>query len=209
MAGEDRFASTRRDLVLTFPGPRWLMVAHARATAWGLEYLWGSLTADLRKQLEVGGCNRRTFEGAALAAWSAWSERHAGPVHLVLRESASGHELVTKPNPEGTGAAVAQLVSAAYFWEYRWRGDVARLPMQDPDAGEAPDFWAMLPKDAQARLEGEGNTPESLNAAMLDQAREAIAAAGGRYVPAVFLPIGAKKCAQPLAFKAWREKAGT
>jgi hypothetical protein len=185
------------------------MVAHARATTWGLEFLWGSLTSGLRTQLEAGGCNRRAFEGAALAAWRAWSELHAGPVRLVLRESDSGHELVTEPGPNGTGAAVAQLVSAAYFWEYRWRGDVTRLPMQAPKAGAAPDFWGMLPKDAQARLEGEGNTPESLNAAMLDQAREAIASAGGRYVPAVFLPIGSKKCAQPLAFKAWREKAGT
>ncbi|MNS48415.1 hypothetical protein D3C72_809870 [compost metagenome] len=206
MAAEDRFTFARRDVVLTFPGPLGPMEAHARATTWGAELLWGMLTAELRFLLEAGGCDRVTFQRAVLDAWQAATNGAAGSVWLSIRNDDDGLVLVTTGGYGGEPLAAVHLVRAAFFFEFQWRGLSGRFPLRAPLAGTTVDLWRLLPKEVQARLEGEGSTAEGINTQLTAQAREAIAAAGGGAVPSVHLPIGAKKRVVPASLKAWRER---
>lgn len=173
------------------------MTAQARATAWGIETLWGLLTDELRNQLTVGGCPTSAYQRAIATSWQTREQRGAGlPMRLALEAVPDGVAL--RCLDTGT---LTPLARTDFWLAFNWRGTFARLPMRLPADGSAPDAWGQLPREARERLEFDGFDAQAVNTATLERAREAIAWEAGGKVPLVELPMATKRaprgCVKP------------
>lgn len=202
LTGEARFTFGQHDIVLACPAGHMALTAHARATEWGVEYLWGALSTDVRQKLAAGGCDHRAFQRIILGLWRSAQQPEGVPLRLEVQEDEQGLVVVQlgAEKPPCT-----PLVRASVFFEFRWREQVSRFPLRLPADGSAGGFWDLLPKEAQTVLEDQGGTPATVNAELTAQAVTAIGEAAGRYVPSVYLAI-AKVRRIPKRAAAWTER---
>lgn len=187
---EETQTHARRDITLVSPGPCGAITGWARATTFGLEFLWGNLPCEMRAKLAAGGCDRLAFQRALLAAYTVAGGR---PVHLDLRETKRGVYLVTLPAGPGETETSTALVIPQFYFSFTWQGQTVSLPMKLPLAADVPDFWSHLPREARTRLAEYGMKSESVNASLWADLQLAMKRRSDETRPTIRLEIPTKR----------------